>query len=200
MKCSRCGMEANSYGNDGLPYCDSCLFYGMNKQCQRCGMYLPSTELQMYRGQWYCQYCVMDLRDEHREKYEPGELKREEPSARKTYKVIEEHCERCGRPIRSVVYYFKGKKLCEVCLEREKDEHGGPTIPPVAKFRIGRQERPILAPILVPLGKAGGGILSFILALFGLKKKKPEKEAEVVEVYKKKSKTGKKGFTKYKKD
>jgi hypothetical protein len=61
MGCARCGRECTGM------YCDSCKFYEMNDQCWRCRMYLPKVELQQWRGQIYCPYCIQDLRSEELE-------------------------------------------------------------------------------------------------------------------------------------
>ncbi|MBI2079875.1 hypothetical protein HYT84_03850 [Candidatus Micrarchaeota archaeon] len=139
MNCSRCGSDGHvEYGSDGQAYCSSCTFYGMNKQCWKCRMYLPWTELQMWNGQLYCQYCLMDIRDEENRIREPKEAKRAEISYVSEAEPIyrEERCDRCGRSL-TVVYYLRHRKLCENCLDREKKEwEDKGTIPPIIKFRI----------------------------------------------------------------
>src|SRR5512143_3467213 len=119
--CSRCGRVTElEYGPDGLGYCTSCAFYGMNKQCWRCRMYLPSAELQQYRGQLTCPYCIQDLRyaDTRAEEYHEEKHKLE---------VIQypEQCERCGRDLEGRVYIWNGKKLCKKCMEDEQDSKWG---------------------------------------------------------------------------
>ena len=132
MHCSRCGSEeAHDYGSDGLVYCSACSFYGMNKPCWKCLMYLPAVELQTYRGQWTCQYCIMDLRDAERaaeakhtaragsEASTPSH--HESESSRYGPESEFEHCDRCKRKL-TIVYIFNNRKLCENCVDKEKDQ------------------------------------------------------------------------------
>ena len=132
MPCSRCGRDTEvEYGTDGLAYCSSCIFYGTNKQCWKCRMYLPANELQQYKGLWVCPYCLMDMRDEVRRRDE-----REEKKV-KVAEVVSfpEMCERCGRDLTTVVYIWNGKRLCKSCLDEEKDKWdlvgGGPSGSPM---------------------------------------------------------------------
>src|SRR4030095_2215655 len=117
VRCGNAGLVA--YGSDGLPYCTNCSFYGMNKQCSRCRMYLPASELQQYRGQMTCPYCVQDLRDEDRKSEEYHE-------ERPHLDVLQypEQCERCGRDLKGRVYIWNGKKLCKKCVEDEQAKWG----------------------------------------------------------------------------
>lgn len=106
-------------------------------------MYLPSSELQQYNGQWTCPYCMMDMKDEERRRTERAD-KREEKrkqdewaeKARQT-----EQCERCGKPL-FTVYYLNGKKLCSVCAQETKGGGGGvgPERPPLFPYKI-REEK-----------------------------------------------------------
>ncbi|MFA5077621.1 MAG: hypothetical protein WC488_04300 [Candidatus Micrarchaeia archaeon] len=85
MNCLRCGRECEGQ------YCDTCRFYETNDQCWRCRMYLPKVELQQWRGQTYCPYCIMDIRDEEKRAEETrGERAREhrgqEPGERGEYR------------------------------------------------------------------------------------------------------------------
>jgi len=135
-RCSRCGREDHvEYGADGQPYCSSCIFYGMNKQCGKCRMYLPSAELQQYKGMWMCPYCLQDMRDEDRKasEYHAPEYKASEyKPAKEPVKVISytETCERCGRETETL-YLWNGRKLCSNCLREEQEKWtlvgGGPT-------------------------------------------------------------------------
>ena len=121
-QCSRCGSEAETqYGADGLAYCSACLFYGLNKQCARCRMYLPSSELQQYKGMWACPYCIMDMRSEDRQaEYKP------EPRKDKYLDILSypERCERCGRDLENTVYIWNDRKLCKKCVEDGQDSWG----------------------------------------------------------------------------
>lgn len=120
VACSRCGRVGEiEYGADGLPYCSACIFYGLNRQCWRCRMYLPATELQQYLGQWACPYCIQDMRAEER-KREKGVSERPRMDALQ----YSEKCERCGRDLEFRVYVWNGKNLCKSCLDDEKDKWG----------------------------------------------------------------------------
>ena len=133
-RCSRCGREVEvEYASDGQAYCSACAFYGMNRQCFRCRMYVPSTELQQYRGQWMCPYCLMDMRDEDRRLEEQGSAREKEGAGY----VSSETCERCGRQI-TTAYYYGGRRLCANCYEdmkREWKEVGGEK-PPMPMYRV----------------------------------------------------------------
>jgi hypothetical protein len=114
--CIRCGRNSEvEYGNDGLPYCSSCIFYGTNKQCSRCRMYLPATELQQYNGQLVCPYCLQDMRDDTRRM---TERVKEKPHTEALSYV--ETCDRCGRDLKDRVYIWNKKRLCKKCLEHEQ--------------------------------------------------------------------------------
>jgi len=159
------------YGSDGLAYCTSCVFYGINKPCFRCRMYLPSSELQQYKGQWVCPYCIADMRTEDRAIETAG--RKEE---RRLEGISEgENCERCGRSV-STVYYVRGMKLCGSCAEDSKKEWKeiGGERPPMPMYRVKEK------------AMKEAGLLSFInsifsefLALFGIKKK-AAMESEIV--------------------
>lgn len=163
--CSRCGASGEmTYGADGLSYCSSCSFYGMNRQCYRCRMYLPATELQQYRGQLVCPYCLQDMRAEDRRAEAPQE---KGPVQELSYP---ERCERCGRDLSGGAYIWNGKTLCKSCLDYEKGtwgvvgggpSHGGQRAS-VIPIRKARQKSLIEA------------LISDFLALLGVKKKEPE--------------------------
>ncbi len=172
--CIRCAQVSHQYGTDGLPYCDSCIFYGMNKQCQKCAMYLPNLELQMYMGQWYCPYCVMDLRDQNKPHHEKTQK-------RNTQTIKHEYCERCGKLLKTTVYILNGRKLCKTCLDSEKDDHG-PTSPPVMSISLQRKNHPFYAPILSPATLFFEGLISWILIKLGLKKDIPKTNTDIVAV------------------
>ncbi len=152
MPCARCGTDGHvEYAPDGQAYCSSCLFYGMNKPCWKCRMYLPSTELQNYRGQLTCQYCIMDLRDAER-KHEERERKPEQIAEKRlggrseeehlSHIPDDERCDRCRRKM-SIVYIFNNRKLCEICVHVEKEEwvdKGAGAMPMVLKFRVKGNE------------------------------------------------------------
>jgi hypothetical protein len=153
-----------TYGADGQQYCSSCAFYGMNKQCYRCRMYLPATELQQYRGQLVCPYCLQDMRAEDRRSEAPPT---KGPAQELSYP---ERCERCGRDLEGRAYLWNGKTLCKSCLDDEKGtwglvgggpSHGGQRVSVI----------PIRAAKRKSLFET---IISDFLALLGRKKKEPE--------------------------
>lgn len=171
-RCIRCGRQDNvEYGADGQPYCSSCIFYGTNKQCYRCRMYLPSTELQQYKGQLVCPYCLMGMREEDRGLEDRA-------GAEKTGEgyVTGEACDRCGRQL-TTVYYYGGRKLCANCFEdakRDWKDVGGER-PPMPMYRIteaSAREK----------GKAGflESFIAELLGRFGIKIGRSKKEPEIV--------------------
>jgi hypothetical protein len=118
--CSRCGAAGIvEYGSDGQAYCSSCVFYGLNKQCWRCRMYLPATELQQYKGQWACPYCIMDMRESDRRSEEHAEARPKLEAV-----ALPERCERCGRDLENRVYIWNGRKLCKTCVNEEQEKWG----------------------------------------------------------------------------
>lgn len=119
-------------------------------------MYLPAAEMQMYKGQLACQYCIMDSRDEDRriersmgQGNKPGKLKVGE-------RREQERCERCGQEMYTV-YYFNGRRLCNSCTENEKDnwENKGGERPPMVVFRVPK-ERSLVSSIVKAVEKRIG--------------------------------------------
>ena len=187
--CSRCGGEARTYGSDGLSYCDSCSFYGLNSQCQKCMMYLPRTELQQYRGQWYCPYCIMDMRDTEAKlmrKEERAESARKEELTQ-TETLRKEYCSRCNREL-FTAYFYQGRMLCESCFNDERDR-GDPISPSPSPIKIvirKEEEIPILTPIIKFADRGAFWLWELILRLFGFKPKKKYKgETKIVAIPKK---------------
>lgn len=172
--CSRCGRQDHTeYGADGQPYCSSCIFFGINKQCWRCRMYLPATELQQYKGMWMCPYCLQDARDEDR-KMTSGYGKEKGPI---TPHYVPETCERCGRDLGDRVYIWNGRRLCRNCLGEEQEKWGlvggGPVGPP-QKISVTLRKKGLLAIFFEKL-------LSSFLAIFGIRMKQPPSEIVIVE-------------------
>ncbi|MEW6722461.1 MAG: hypothetical protein AB1324_04315 [Candidatus Micrarchaeota archaeon] len=169
--CVRCGASGIvEYGPDGLAYCSNCAFYGLNRQCWRCRMYLPAIELQQYQGQWTCPYCIQDLR---------SEASRAE-SAREKKPHLDviaypETCERCGRDLEGRTYIWNGKRLCRSCLGDEQEKWGivggGPMGSP-QKIIIGTPERKKRTSLIESL-------ISEFLHVTGIRKK-PRKMEVVV--------------------
>lgn len=137
----------------------------------------------MYRGQWHCQYCVMDLRDEHREDYG-------KKTGYAAQNIKYEHCGRCGTVISDTVYIFKGRKLCLSCVNHEKGEDSGPTTPPVMKISIRKKEEPAFTPIIKTVGVFSESLFGWILRKLGLKKK--QERTEIVSVIEEEEKLSKK--------
>lgn len=162
--CSRCGQNVShvDYGSDGLAYCQSCIFYGMNKQCWKCRMYLPASEMQQYRGQWTCPICISHMREEDRKEneYKGGD-------ERFRAYAYSEYCDRCGRDL-DIVYVLNGRKLCRSCVDAEQKKWevvgGGPS---------GASQRVTIRPLRVTseLSLLEKIINEFLFRL-GLKKKK----------------------------
>jgi len=170
--CSRCGRDGEmEYGADGQPYCSGCIFYGMNKQCYRCRMYLPANELQQYQGQWVCPYCVQDMRadDARRDAATSGAAP---ARPRMNALILSEQCERCGRDLESRVYVWNGRKLCRSCLKDEQDKWGfaggGPMGPP-QRIRV-ESARPAKQKSIVE------GLISEALAIAGMRPKPQVRE------------------------
>ncbi len=159
--CVRCGKKTShvEYGADGLPYCEECKFYGLNKQCSVCRLYLPYNEMKLYKGQWVCPNCYNDLREE---------------TDAKAVRV-RKRCSRCGRTA-SILYIYEGKKLCRSCLEEEQSKWGtvggGPAGSGVRFSRIikVKKEESLLEKFI-----------AFILSLLGIRK-----EEEIIVVKPKK--------------
>jgi len=170
--CSRCGKKGEvEYGVDGLPYCSNCIFYGMYKQCSRCRMYLPATELQQYKGQWLCPNCLLEEREREKEK-EEAELKEKRPKTQElSYSTT---CDRCGKET-DVLYIFNNKRLCASCLKEEQEK---------TQFTARRPFSPATK-VVVRKGKPLlQRIIDAVLIFFGLKKK--EKETEIIAIKNKK--------------
>ena len=142
MNCIKCGRECTG------TYCESCSFYELNAQCWRCRMYLPTVELQQWRGQLYCPYCIMDIRDgEKGEEEEQGTKSRD--SAKQDIfspdddakpfgvRAIERVCDRCKEDL-DIVYVFEESKFCEACFHQKKKEWktGNVQVPPFLKFKV----------------------------------------------------------------
>jgi len=177
--CSRCGKKGEvEYGADGLPYCSDCIFYGMYKQCSRCKMYIPITELQQYKGNWICPNCLLEERQREEEETKPKKEKKELTTSPISYQNV---CERCGREA-EVFYIFNGKRLCESCLKEEQEK------------AILKGRKPFASPTKVVISKRKSffqKIIDAILAFLGFKKKEG---AEIIAL--ENNKTGKKKISK----
>lgn len=137
-------------------------------------MYIPISELQQYKGQWACPYCVMDMRDEERRRDERSRIKEEKKRDEIVIPPIrgQELCERCGRVLINV-YIVNGKKLCGSCLDAHKDEwkRTGPDKPPLSPYRV-KTEKSYAANLTAKIEQKIGELL----ALIGIEYKRKEKE------------------------
>ncbi len=79
-------------------------------------MNVPISELQQYKGQWYCPICLAEIRAaDNRPK------RRTMKDAPITPYAYDEVCDRCGRKL-TTVYLLNGRKLCADCLKHEQDK------------------------------------------------------------------------------
>lgn len=112
-KCASCAASSQMHTTDDVP-------------CQRCGMYLPRHELQMWNSRLYCNYCIMDLRDEER-RLERSAVREErvppQPAPPREREPLSPYgyggqCDRCGRQT-DTLYEYGGRRLCSTCLAEE---------------------------------------------------------------------------------
>ena len=171
MKCQKCFANEATRLVNGLHVCDSCAFLMENAQCYKCQMYLPKTELVMWRGQLYCQYCLQDLRDEEIRKTkaieEQGRHYEHKGKAYTKKEVKLSYCENCGRALYTV-YIVNGKKLCKTCSDKEVKKLKGQGVY-VRPIRYKIREEPVVHKFVIALATA-------IRNIIGKLKKKVEKE------------------------
>lgn len=127
-RCFRCMQERShlEFAPDGFAYCDECVFFGMNKQCAKCRMYVPFQELQQYKSGMYCPYCIMDMRDEDR-KFEKTVTEVGKKADKPIVQPIEtsDHCQRCEKVLERSFFIVNGIKLCKSCMEIERPKIKG---------------------------------------------------------------------------
>lgn len=121
QSCLRCGRSVEDYEVAGDGLCMNCQTIapthgtGTDVPCQRCGMYLPSTELKMWNSRLFCNYCIMDIQDEermmHPERRTPEKV---QPAVQELSSRGAGVCERCGRQS-DTLYSLSGKNLCSAC-------------------------------------------------------------------------------------
>ena len=93
-------------------------------------MYLPRAELVYWRGQLYCPYCLMDVREEELRQQKSShtehaqEIKHNETYHKKSPTIKNEYCQRCGTTLYTA-YIINGRKLCRNCSEELKKEYKG---------------------------------------------------------------------------
>jgi len=138
-------------------------------------MYLPASELQQYKGQLVCPYCIMDMRSEER-----GVEARTEGERHAEGIPAGENCERCGRSI-STIYRVNGMRLCQSCADESKREWRdvGGERPPMPMYRV--KEKAVKESGLRSFFES---VFSEALALVGIKKKDVAKESEIVAMQK----------------
>ena len=178
-KCEKCFSSPATRMVNGRHLCDSCAFQEENAQCYRCQMYLPKAELVMWRGQLYCQYCLMDLRDEEARQsqaakhssYKPQEYKAPSYSKKSYAKdyIKNEYCERCGNTLYTV-YVVNGRKLCKRCAEEVGKEYkaSGLRFSPI-RYKVRNK------PIIISIAELLLGALVFVYnKAIGSKKEKAQ--------------------------
>ena len=135
-------------------------------------MYLPASELQQYKGQWMCPYCLQDARDADRRATEYRHKR--VPVRALSYS---ETCERCGRDLESRVYIWNKRRLCRKCLGDEQEKWGivggGPVGPP-QRVSVKMVEKGKLRLMIEDL-------FSSFFALFGIQRKQHLPEIVVYE-------------------
>ena len=128
--CLKCGATLPEYSGDLCANCQAAQGSGAagDVPCQRCGMYLPSHELQMWNSRLYCAYCIMDIKDEE-ERHRKFAERHEQPVGREAGAgaaggISSEMgrstgiCERCGRGA-DQLYTLSGRRVCERCYTDE---------------------------------------------------------------------------------
>jgi hypothetical protein len=122
--CIKCGGSLGDFDVGGDMICDSCEARGsggaggqQNVPCQRCGMYLPSHELQMWNSRLYCAYCIMDVKDEEKRGKDAHTMHADshlhgagEGGVMRKYGT----CQRCGKST-DELYTSQGMSLCAGC-------------------------------------------------------------------------------------
>ncbi|MFA6489114.1 MAG: hypothetical protein WCT52_00360 [Candidatus Micrarchaeia archaeon] len=153
--CVKCGAQLAEYSGELCANCQSSHAgsgAAGDVPCQRCGIYLPSYELQMMNSRLYCAYCRMDIQDEedrhkkYAEKREPArapEVPRgtggagmggagagADGASPEFGKGTGGICERCGKES-GHLYSISGRRLCEQCFTEESGKappEVGPTM------------------------------------------------------------------------
>ncbi|MFA5106386.1 MAG: hypothetical protein WC506_05520 [Candidatus Micrarchaeia archaeon] len=171
--CSICGRQvpySDIVYTGGMELCRSCEASGAfstDAPCSRCGVYIPRTELQMFRSRLYCNYCIMDMRFEEKERTDrETRANREGPKAPSPSasggdsgaaggamgivlgeQVREKACDICGRTS-DIIYYFGTVRVCPICkggLDPDFDKVAkkgfGSNIPIVGNFVNKRKFR-----------------------------------------------------------
>ena len=191
--CLKCGSQLPEYSGDLCANCQAARGSGAagDVPCQRCGMYLPSHELQMWNARLYCAYCIMDVKDEE-ERHRKYAEKKPVPEAGKGLGATEGAplesgkgtggvCERCGKET-GHLYSLSGRRLCEACYTEESGKAPPGTGPTLfaqivvrAKTALGMGK----PRVLVAQSLKGGGFVFDVATRKMVEKKtggKPEEE------------------------
>lgn len=150
--CIRCGSFTD-HASGTCSICEASSGHGTGTPadvpCQRCGMYLPSHELQMWNARLYCAYCIMDMRDEEEMLRRhartpprtpeggaaPGSEKTRAPESSGIFGT----CEKCGAQ-ENQLYSLNGRLLCQRCCS----ESGGAAGPGSMFGMIVQQVRKLI--------------------------------------------------------
>lgn len=159
--CVKCGAQLAEYSGEMCANCQSSHAgsgAAGDVPCQRCGIYLPSYELQMMNSRLYCAYCRMDIQDEedrHRKYAEKsGSVKVPETrgaggaagagadggAALESGKAAGGICERCGKGT-GRLYSLSGRRVCEICYSEESGKAPPGTGPTMFAQIVGRAKR-----------------------------------------------------------
>ncbi len=127
--CDKCGGYKDGEGCGHCYTCsaaiDTSSHAGLDTACQRCGMYLPSHELQMWNSRLFCPYCIMDLQDEERRISGEGRHMGGHNGA----EALEVPCQNCWMRFSQAELRMRNGRLycmhCLSCMEDEAKSLGG---------------------------------------------------------------------------
>ncbi len=122
--CSICGAETSetdlifTSGRALCRNCESSGAYSTDAPCSRCGVYIPRTEMQMYKSRLFCSYCIMDIKHDEKEHENQGAKDGAHGAGAGVagIEITEKKCDICGRQT-DIMYYFSAIKVCPVCKE-----------------------------------------------------------------------------------
>ncbi len=141
--CSVCGsnvQDTDIVYSGGIALCRNCEStgaYSQDSPCARCGVYIPRTEMQMYKSRLYCSYCIMDIRHEEKDAEDARGRKeagnegagngesnvgaassggKDGGKGPASQEIRDFPCEICGRES-GIMYYFGTIRVCPTCKE-----------------------------------------------------------------------------------